>query len=113
MEMAYGDGEWFTFTTTERSLAELVRANASQIFVPTHVKGPQWFESQPFATVPGVPGRRISILLNPAGLSIGESWVEQEAGLLEQDDDSILIVGARDLVEGILVHFEQTGQRAF
>jgi hypothetical protein len=96
--------DWFSFTTTGASLKEL-RDQNSELF---H-RGSDWWFNQPFAKKRGQAGGKLQIRTSTVFGSFNKTFVEQQELL----SDGEFVPTVRDLVEGMIAYYRETGKRLF
>ncbi len=98
------EGDWFSFTTTAASLKEMRDQNPELFY-----SGNDWWFSQPFAKKRGKAGRKLQIRTSAVPGSFSKTFAEQQ-GLLS---DGEFVPTARDLIEGAIAYYRETGKRLF
>ena len=98
------DGDWFSFTTTTATLREL-RDRNPDIFP----RKESWWLDQSFANQKGEAGQQIAIRTSAVPDSFSKNWNEQQELLA----DGEFVPTVRDLVEGMIAYYRETGQRLF
>jgi len=96
--------DWFSFTTTAATLKELRDRNPDAFYYA----GNDWWLNQPFANKKGKVGE-LQLRTSAAPDSFNKSWAEQQELLA----DGEFVPTVRDLVEGMIAYYRETGRRLF
>jgi hypothetical protein len=94
--------DWFTFTTTDRSLRQLWEANLLTDRFYSDTSDPWWWNDE-FSARKRVPGRRLQILVKAVPGSFDNNWLRavRLLGVAE------FVPGIGDVVEMMLERFSQ------